>query len=379
MVDSAYPVAYFPAQSVYYQPGAMGWDPSQYYPASSHRQQELASSSSGTALVRRRPGAGRWQKPRSRGASHESASTSDQGVDHPSWGSLTAGVLCALVAKLGDGEVKNLRLVCRHWRSVVDSDLETLSPNSMLARVLVSRFPNLRVLHLTNCDHIRNRDLQIISRSGLHLHTLTLGDDACKPWVTNSGLEHIAQITSLTSLNLHECNNVTNNGLMALTSLQGLASLSLKGCGKLTNAGMEALQRHTTLTSLNLFGCQRIADKGLLALTQLRLVSLHLGNTKVKDEGLAYLAQITTLQELHFDTEELTDAGVAQLTSLTRLESLALRDCGEVSGDSLGVLVPALPNLMSLDLYKNITMDDSQVSDRAHLLSDCCYLIRTGP
>ena len=310
-------------------------------------------------------------------SSDVAASTSDQVVDSAtSWGSLTAAILASLLSRLGENEVKHLRLVCRHWQSVVDHDLESLSPNTMLSRTLVQRFPNLKVLHLTSCENIRNRDLLIISRSGLHLHTLTLGDDACKPWVTNSGLEHIAQITSLTSLNLHECKNVTNNGLLALTSLRGLASLSLKGCGKLTNAGLEALQRHTLLTSLNLYGCMRIADKGLLALTQLHLVSLHLGNTRVKDEGLSYLAQITTLQELHFDTEELTDVGVAQLTSLTNLQSLALRDCGEVSGDSLSVLVPALPNLISLDLYKNITMDDSQVGRPLEFRGSCCPALK---
>jgi len=310
--------------------------------------------------------------------STELASTSDEDL---SWGSLTVGILTNLVAKLGGSEVKNFRLVCRHWRGVVDHELESLSPTAMLSATLVRRFPNLKVLHLTNCNNVRNRDLLNISRSGLRLHTLTLGDDMMKPWVTNLGLGHIAQITSLTSLNLHECSNVTNNGLAALSSLRGLASLSLKGCDKLTNAGIEALQRHSMLTSLNLYGCMRITDKGLHALTQLRLVSLHLGNTRVKDEGLAYLAQITTLQELHFDTEELTDAGVSQLTSLTRLESLALRDCGEVSGDSLSVLVPALPNLISLDLYKNFTMDDSQVCyyhvpglSQAHLSAMLCEL-----
>lgn len=351
-VYAAYPYSYAPGGAMpFYYYAAAG--PSPYYQKNGFH--ESSDNASRTALQADDCS----DVVRVRDTSNELASTSDH--EALSWGSLTVGILTNLVAKLGDSEVKSFRLVCRHWRGVVDHELESLSPTSMLSVMLVRRFPNLKVLHLTNCNNVRNRDLLTISRSGLRLHTLTLGDDMFKPWVTNSGLEHIAQITSLTSLNLHECSNVTNNGLVALSSLRGLASLSLKGCDKVTNAGIETLQRHSMLTSLNLYGCMRITDKGLHALTQLRLVSLHLGNTRVKDEGLAYLAKITTLQELHFDTEELTDAGVAQLTSLTRLESLALRDCGEVSGDSLSVLVPALPNLMSLDLYKNFTMDDSQV------------------
>lgn len=290
-----------------------------------------------------------------------SGQESDCTLEAGGWGSMTAGILQPILARIGDAEVKHLRLVCRHWRGVVDNNLETLTPSVLQTRVLVKRFPNLKVLHLTNCANIRNKDLLIISESGLSLHTLTLGDDTNKPWVTNVGLSSIARMPTLTSLNLHDCSGVTNKGLLELTALQGLSSLSLKGCSKLTSGGFEAIQGHTSLTSLNLFGC-RISDAGLQALRHLQLVTLHLGNTKVKDEGLGHLAQITTLQELHFDQEDLSDAGVAQLTSLTRLQSLALRDCVDVSADLLSVLIPALPNLISLDLYKNFTMNDSQLA-----------------
>jgi hypothetical protein len=284
-----------------------------------------------------------------RDASGASASTSGSEGSDFGWGSLTVGILQNIVARLGEGEAKVVRGVSRHWRRVVDHNLESLTPNELQAKVMVARFPNLKTLHLTNCSHIRNRALLIISRAGLCLQTLTLGDDMFKPWVTNEGLACIAEIPTLTSLHLHDCNGVTNNGLLALTKLQSLSTLSLKGCRKLTNGAFEALQGHPALTELNLYGC-RLTDKGLMPLMSLNLVSLRLGHTRVRDEGLAYLAQITTLQELHFDQEELSDAGVAQLTSLTRLEFLALRDCGEVSGDSLSVLIPALPNLISLDL-----------------------------
>mmetsp|Transcript_5604 Transcript_5604/g.12412 ORF Transcript_5604/g.12412 Transcript_5604/m.12412 type:complete len:724 (+) Transcript_5604:271-2442(+) len=298
--------------------------------------------------------------------------------DASSWGSLTVGILQSIMSKLGDGEVKNLRLVCQHWRAVVDHNLESLTPNSMKPKLIVTRFPNLKVLHLTNCANVRNRDLLVLSRSGLRLHTLTLGDDANKPWVTNRGLSCIAQITTLTSLNLQDCNSITNNGLLALEKLKCLSSLSLKGCRKLTNCGLEALQRNTALTSLNLYGCLRVADKGLLPLTGLQLVSLHLGNTRIKDEGLAYLAQITSLQELHFDQEEITDSGIKQLSSLTQLQSLALRDCVDVSGDSLSELIPSLPNLQSLDLYKNFTIDDSQLAKCLEFLGSVTFLDLRG-
>lgn len=41
------------------------------------------------------------------------------------------------------------------------------------------------------------------------------------------------------------------------------------------------------------------------------------------------------LTELHCTNEELTDEGIHHLSSLTDLNTLALRDCCEVSGDAL--------------------------------------------
>lgn len=53
------------------------------------------------------------------------------------------------------------------------------------------------------------------------------------------------------------------------------------------------LQANSALTSLNLHGCKRISDKGLNAVSNLPLRALSLGLTRVKDEGMAYLARLT--------------------------------------------------------------------------------------
>ena len=278
-----------------------------------------------------------------------------------SWSSLTVGILQSVIVRLSEGDVKGVRQVCRHWRAVLDQNLEQLTPSSMKSKTIVARFPNLRVLHLTQCENIRNRDLLIIARSGLRLHTLTLGDDTNRPWVSNKGLASVSQVTTITSLNLQDCNGVTNLGLKALNNLKSLTHLSLKGCCKLTNSGLEALAQNTALTTLNLFGCLRISDKGLLPLGQLHLHSLSLGKTRVKDEGLGYLGQITSLRELYFMSEEMTSQGVKQLSTLTNLHSLALRDCAHVSGDALSQLIPELSRLEMLDLYKSKDFNDASL------------------
>jgi hypothetical protein len=299
-----------------------------------------------------------------------STSGSSGDADASGWGSLTVGILQAIISRSGEG--KQLRLVCRHWMAVADNHLETLTPSLMWTQVIIRRFPNLRTLHLTGRCKARNRDLALLSKC--QLQNLTLTDDHDHPFVSNSGLKEVAKMSTLTSLSLINCLRVTNTGIQSLSKLVNLSSLSLRGCRNLTSVGLEALKQNQALTSLNLYGCIRLTNNGLLALQNLRLVSLQLGNTKVRDEGLAYLAHITTLQELHFETESLTDAGITQLSSLTRLETLALRDCAAVSSDSLRQLVPGLPNLISLDLCKNFTMV-STLSEASCCGQACSYAL----
>ena len=98
------------------------------------------------------------------------------------------------------------------------------------------------MLELTHCTNVRNRDLLIVSDSGLRLRSLTIGDDALKPWVTNKGLASIGRMAWLRALALHDCNSVTNNGLARLLPLTGLTSLSLRGCRKITNNGLDMLK-----------------------------------------------------------------------------------------------------------------------------------------
>jgi len=273
------------------------------------------------------------------------------------------GILQYIINRVPDTEAKQLRGVNHHWRSAVDQNLDALTPSSLMSKLITLRFPNLRLLHLTNCSNVRNRDFKLLSRAGLRLHTLSIGDDVRKPWVSNLGLAWIGQVTTLTSLNLHDCVQLTNRGMEPLRQLRGLAALSLKGCDKINNQGLEVLRHNTALTSLNLAGLVRVSDRGVLHLAALpRLMHLNLGRTRIRDEGMGYLATITSLHELQFDGEAMTDAGLMQLTALSNLQMLALRECPQITGDALSALVPRLPALQSLDLFQSYEFDDQQLS-----------------
>jgi hypothetical protein len=91
------------------------------------------------------------------------------------------------------------------------------------------------------------------------------------------------------------------------------------------------LQLLTQLTRLNLFGCKRLSDAGIKELTELPLVALSLGQTRVRDAGLAHIAALTKLTELHLVKEDFRLDAYSNMSSLTNLEVLSLRDlhlCG---------------------------------------------------
>jgi hypothetical protein len=57
-----------------------------------------------------------------------------------------------------------------------------LRPRVLKLGHMVTRFPHLHALALTQCSNIRNRDFYVLGRAGLRLQALALGDDSSKPW-----------------------------------------------------------------------------------------------------------------------------------------------------------------------------------------------------
>ncbi|KAI8469459.1 MAG: hypothetical protein J3K34DRAFT_423675 [Monoraphidium minutum] len=213
------------------------------------------------------------------------------------WAALDAALLQRVLGLLpGCGAaLPSARLACRGWKAAADGAVAALAPTLLQAKLLVSRFPALRVLDLTRCRNVRNRDLYVLAEAApaVALSALIIDDNARKPWVTNMGLESIGRMASLARLGLHNCKSVTNNGLAELRGLTGLTSLSLRGCKKLSNAGAEVMRGFTALARLDLAGCCRVGDGGLAALAALPLEGLALSTARVTARGIAYLAALT--------------------------------------------------------------------------------------
>lgn len=241
---------------------------------------------------------------------------------------------------------------------VSDADLKQLT-----------EFPDLTLLDLS-LTHITDQGMQEIKGlakvEDLNLYFAEYVTDegiaAIKDWkhlkrlnlhgtkVGDTGLEHIAGITTLESLNVGST-LMTDVGLERLANLQNLRQLTMGG-NELGDAGLQALRQMPGLTYLDLSGRQgtdknvwtiAMSDTGLdavLTLKQLRELRFACTSIGVGIEG-AKFGEVSMLT--------VTPEWLERLKSLTKLEKLKLQGCNRITDANTSIL-SAMPSLREVDL-----------------------------
>ncbi len=153
----------------------------------------------------------------------------------------------------------------------------------------------------------------------------------------------------LTYVDLTNCPRATDDGLAALKDCRDLTGLMLSRT-PVTDAGLAHFKDHTEIADLwlantavgdaglaHLKNCKRLAnvnlstsrvgDAGLAAIKDCKdtLYSLHAGDTRVTDAGLAHFAGTTGLTYLNLMNTAATDAGLAHFAANKKLGMLWLR------------------------------------------------------
>lgn len=201
--------------------------------------------------------------------------------------------------------------------------LEGKLDNAALARV--GEMPSLQSLYFVNGTF-----------------TLRAGEVAGN--VTDAGLRHLANLTSLREL-YFSARRVRGPGLAHLTKLPALRSLSI-GANQFGDDDLVHLRKMTSLRRLNL-GDLRISGAALAHLSNLTdLEDLRLHRTPITDEGLKYLAPIKSLKRLQMFSTRVTDKGIVHLAAMHSLEYLDLRGI-RLTDESLAFL-SEFPNLRRL-------------------------------
>ena len=209
----------------------------------------------------------------------------------------------------------------------------------------------LTTLLLPACWQIDDTMLITLCSAMPNLITLSLFEAG--EGVSDAGLLHLTSMTCLTGLDLgYSCWAHTSEGLQQVVSaLPALKMLNIGGAEGVTDTILATVaSKLTSLTILDVSECQRVTDQGVQHLSQLtNLQELHLGwNLKMVDRALSALPAGLTKLDLSYCAE----VSLIPLTpnSLPHLAHLHLRRCPLVNDAGLNSLAAAAPALQHLDI-----------------------------
>lgn len=199
----------------------------------------------------------------------------------------------------------------------------------------ISTFPDVQCLSLEDIDEktrANNEELSFIL--GCFPNLLELNINHLKN-ISNRGLRSICNASpNLTSLKFFGHQKISTKGFQSLCLLR-LNHLNLGGKkGNLTCQNITYIAQITTLTSLDLAE-SKITDKCLAILQNLSLSDFNLREcNSLSDQGLSHIAMMTSLRYLRIGSSKprkclsksarFTENGIAQLTALRNLEVLVL-------------------------------------------------------
>eukprot|EP00210_Caulerpa_lentillifera_P003761 g3593.t1 len=176
--------------------------------------------------------------------------------------------------------------------------------------------------------------------------------------VNNRNFQIIAQISSLTELEVNAC-RISDRGLTSLSNLTNLKSINLSDTF-ISNGSLEHICKLSSLTRLNL-GCCEISDEGLAKITSLvNLQDLDLDSRELTDESMPYLSTLTMLTKLDLFSARIKDDSLRNLMMIKDLKSLEL--CGGLLHSRACMFIMHLTSLTYLNLSQNCHLGDQGIS-----------------
>lgn len=197
-------------------------------------------------------------------------------------------------------------------------------------RYLVEGLSGSRIkeMNLTNCVRVSDVSLLRISQK---CSSLTYANFSYCEHVTDAGVELLATISSLTSLDLSGC-NITDTGIAALGSNSNFKDIILSECHNITDIGIQKLvPKVGDLDNFDVSHINEITDQAIKSLAfscrRLRVLNVS-GCVYLSDQGLQYLS------------------GVCQY-----IEKLDVSACKKITDKSLRYLRKGCHNLKTLTMY----------------------------
>eukprot|EP01118_Nematostelium_gracile_P000593 TRINITY_DN10655_c0_g1_i1.p1 TRINITY_DN10655_c0_g1~~TRINITY_DN10655_c0_g1_i1.p1 ORF type:complete len:366 (+),score=56.53 TRINITY_DN10655_c0_g1_i1:50-1147(+) len=206
--------------------------------------------------------------------------------------------------------------------------------------------------HIDQCQYIsklpeylRNRLLETLKVEGLEqTKQESLNLTRCNA-LTDDQLKNITGLQNLRRLSVSGCDNLTAYGMAYVGQLQNLTALHLNHCTKFS-LGFHFLPSFTKITSIEASFCE-IQDPAIPFIAKLpSLTRLNLMCNRITDDGVASLANATTLKDLTLSMNPLiTDKSVEHLLKLVNLKILNLNFCRLLTSNGIQQLRDKLPGL----------------------------------
>ncbi|KAK6166525.1 hypothetical protein SNE40_023190 [Patella caerulea] len=205
---------------------------------------------------------------------------------------------------------------------------------------------------LVELKSLQLEDTKVCSLSGIQYITTLQQLNISNTDIFNDALLCLAQLPSLTSLNISGTERV--NGDLGLQYLAGLKlqNLVLPSRHSTTDQGMTFLTGFP-LVVLDLTNYINIGDEGVSYIGKIHsLKKLLLSNTKTGDAGLISLKDLVNLEVLYLDRTSVTDEGTRVIKEFKKLNELSLA-ATKITSD---ILVEGILNqcyLTKVNLSKN--------------------------
>jgi len=154
--------------------------------------------------------------------------------------------------------------------------------------------------------------------------------------VTGQAGQYIANIGTLTQLEIFRCQGFGSDGVLALKGMK-LSRLTLRDLPMVDDQAMEAFTELPELKRLYLHELTSVSDYGLENLGKLKSLELLDIWTvpQMTDATIDVIATLPNLKELTIRTTDVTDAAVDKLLAMPNLQSLTFKENGMVTAEGL--------------------------------------------
>eukprot|EP00475_Leptophrys_vorax_P043440 TRINITY_DN8370_c0_g1_i2.p1 TRINITY_DN8370_c0_g1~~TRINITY_DN8370_c0_g1_i2.p1 ORF type:complete len:567 (-),score=13.05 TRINITY_DN8370_c0_g1_i2:185-1885(-) len=203
----------------------------------------------------------------------------------------------------------------------------------------LTRLSNLKDLWLWGCDKITAAVAagKIPEAAGPNALSIVPARAVLKAGcfkVTDAGLAHVGQISSLKRLHIKGCHALTDDGLAFLARLR-LVLLESDACFAVTDKGLEKLSRYKPPGNGHFYSDEFLPR----SLQELHLRGCH----RLTDYALEYAVRFTALQRLTLDDcPGFTPHGIAGLKKLRQLSALCVRTSSRITPEVLSQCLNSL-------------------------------------